>query len=114
MSSCSPPRTNDIGPFRLAVLIDFVFRCETSCRLALRLSDPMKQDVYVKGASQQANHCQDDENMAHPTHGSAALFKLTGLEERDRSAQRQRQRQDSEAVFKKSSAIYKDSVNNSQ
>jgi hypothetical protein len=60
----------------------------------------MKQDVYVKGASQQANHFQDDENMAHRTHGSAALFKLTGLEERDRSAQKQRQ--DSETVFKKS------------
>ena len=98
MSSCSPPRANDIGPFRLAVLIDFVFRCETSCRLALRLSDPMKQDVNVKDASQQANDCQDDENMAHPTHGSAV--KLTGLEERDRSAQRQRK--DNETVFKKS------------
>jgi hypothetical protein len=36
----------------------------------------MKQNVNVKGASQQANHCQDDENTAHPT---PAFFKLTGL-----------------------------------
>ena len=78
MSSWSPPRANDVRPFRIAVLIDFSFRCETSCRLALRLSDPMKQDVNVKSASQEANHCQDDENMAHPT---PDFLKLTGLED---------------------------------
>jgi hypothetical protein len=57
MSFGNPPSTNDVWPFLLACLTDFVTNWGASCRLALLDSHPLKQDENVEDAYKETNRC---------------------------------------------------------
>jgi hypothetical protein len=70
--------------------IGLIFSRGTSCRLALRISHPVKQDVNVEGTSQEANRCWDHFRVLAPphlTHEFSGLPESSGLEELSRSRQ---------------------------
>jgi hypothetical protein len=57
MSFGNPAGTNDVWPFLLACLTDFVTDCGVSCRFALFVAHPLKQDEGVEDACSETNRC---------------------------------------------------------
>src|SRR6266850_2383033 len=49
-NSANLPGNNDVWPFLLACLTDFVTNCGVSCRFALFVAHPLKQDEGVEDA----------------------------------------------------------------
>ena len=60
---------------RLLGLIGFVTNCGTSCRLTLRLSDPLVKDEKKEETGKRTNRCQYDESHG-PENGTCEARRI--------------------------------------